>query len=93
MNENDLTDEELEKLENSTAVTEDVWDRLEQFRILLNDSRLESMYVIKRGTSLGPLCPYYKKALRLFMQDQRDAIVESLLSLALELETPEKTRE
>lgn len=70
MSENDLSDEELEALEESTKVVEDTFDRLELLRKKLNDSRVEQMYVIKRSTNLGPQCPYYKKAKRLFEEEQ-----------------------
>lgn len=76
--ENDLTDEELEELEKITKVVEDKWDRLDIVRKLLNSSHLEKMYVIKRSQKLGPICPYYKKAKRLFVDTQQDLIIQKL---------------
>lgn len=78
MNENDMTDEELAAHEEATKVVEDRWDRLDKFRKLLNSSRLEQMYVIKRSQRLGPLCPYYKTSLRLFQRDQEQQILEEM---------------
>jgi predicted GNAT family acetyltransferase len=84
MNENDLTDEELEEFENKTRVVEDKWDRLDMFRKLLNSSHLEKMYAIKRAQKLGPSCPYYKKAKRLFQEEQEENIVQKMKSLLQE---------
>lgn len=82
--ENDMSDEELEAHEQATAVVEDKWDRLELLRRELNSSRVEQMYVIKRSTKLGPTCPYYLKAHRLFIQDQQKQILEKLRLLVSE---------
>lgn len=54
--ENDMTDEELEAHEKQTEVKEDMFDELDKLRKLLNSSRIEQMYVIKRSTTLGPQC-------------------------------------
>lgn len=84
--ENEMSDEELEAHEKLTAVKEDVWDRLELLRKKLNESHLEKMYVIKRAQALGPACPYYRKALRLFQESQEAEIRNQVQSLARELE-------
>lgn len=68
--ENDLTDEELEELENKRQVFVDTFDKLDILRGALNSSHVEKMYVIKRSTALGPTCPYYLKARRLFTEQQ-----------------------
>jgi hypothetical protein len=81
MPENDLTDEELAQFEELTKVKEDLWDRLELLRRKLNESHLEKMYVIKRSSNLGPLCPYYRKALRLFLEQQRQEIEAAIFSI------------
>lgn len=84
--ENEMTDEELDQHEHAVTITEDVWDRLELLRRILNSSHLEKMYHLKRGTTLGPACPYYKKALRLFDENQKQQIVDQLRNLLKELE-------
>lgn len=76
--ENDMTDEELEALEEKRKVIEDKYDRLELLRRALNSSHLEKMYVIKRSTALGPTCPYYLKARRLFIEGQEAEILSLL---------------
>jgi hypothetical protein len=81
MNENDLTDEELDQLEKDTAIVEDRFDRLELFRRKLFDSRLQQMYIIKRSSALGPLCPYYKKASRLFQDSEMKEIIAEMRTL------------
>lgn len=81
MNENEMNDEELEAHEKKTAIEEDKWDRLELFRRVLDESRLEMMYTLKRSTKLGPECPYYKLAMRKFREDQEREIVRLLQEL------------
>jgi hypothetical protein len=82
--ENEMTDEELQQFEESTKVVEDVYDKLETLRKKLNDSRIEQMYVIKRSSKLGPTCPYYKKAKRLYLQEGQHVEILNLLSDILE---------
>jgi hypothetical protein len=78
MNQNDMTDEELEVYEEQTRVIEDRLDRLELLRRELNSSHLEKMYAIKRSQTLGPACPYYKKAKRLWEEQQQLQLINKL---------------
>jgi hypothetical protein len=76
--ENDMTDEELERHEKQTEVKQDRWDDLDKLRKLLNSSRVEQMYVLKRTTSLGPLCPYFIKSKRLFQEQEEKQILSMM---------------
>lgn len=87
-NENDMSDEELDELESKRRVLVDKWDNLELLRRKLNESHLEKMYVIKRATVLGPTCPYYLKARRLFIEGQQTEILSMINSLLLEFTEP-----
>lgn len=87
MNENELSDEELEALEEKRKVVEDKYDRLDTLRKLLDSSHLEKMYVIKRSTALGPTCPYYLKARRLFIEQQEAEILSLLESVLQEFKS------
>lgn len=78
MNENEMTDSELEQLELSTALVEDRLDRLELLRQALNSSRVEQMYAIKRAQPLHSACPYYKKAVRLFQSNEQIKLLDQL---------------
>jgi hypothetical protein len=84
--ENDMTDEELAEFEEATRVVEDRLDKLELLRQSLNKSRTEMMYGLKRGTKLGPLCPYYLKARRLFEQEQQAELLKQIRAVLAEFE-------
>ena len=84
--ENEMDDQELKEFEKQTQVVEDKWDKLEQLRLLLNNSRVQQMYVIKRSSKLGPTCPYYRKSLRLFEEQEAAPILSLLRDLVKELE-------
>jgi hypothetical protein len=86
MNENEMSDEELEAHEERTRVTEDRLDRLELVRKELTASHLEKMYVIKRSQTLGPACPYYKKAKRLWEEGQQKQLIEKLRAVLKEFD-------
>lgn len=86
MYENEMTDEQLEELEEKTKVTEDRLDRLELLRRELTASHLEKMYVIKRSQSLGPACPYYKKAKRLWEEGQEKELLAKLRAVLKEFD-------
>jgi len=84
-----MTDEELEAYDESCKVVEDKYDRLDMVRKLLNASHLDKTYVIKRSTNLGPNCPYYKKALRLFKEDQQKVILDKMRAVLAEFDNEE----
>jgi hypothetical protein len=86
MYENEMSDEELEALEEKTKVTEDRLDRLELLRRELTASHLEKAYVIKRSQTLGPACPYYKKAVRLWEEGQQKHLIEKLREVLKEFD-------
>jgi predicted GNAT family acetyltransferase len=88
--ENDMTDHELEEFEQATRVIEDKFDRLELLRQSLNKSRTEMMYGLKRGTKLGPLCPYYLKARRLFEQEQQAELLNQIRAILAEFEATDE---
>lgn len=79
-----MDDQQLEILEQQTILVETKWDRLELFRRLLTNSRLEQMYIIKRSTGLSESCPYFKRAKRLYQQDHEQEVLQQLKSLYLE---------
>lgn len=84
--ENNMNDKELETFEERTRVVEDRLDRLELLRRELDSSHLEKMYVIKRSSNLGPLCPYYTKALRLWKEQQEKQLIEKLKTVLQEFD-------
>jgi hypothetical protein len=86
--ENDMNDQELEEFEKSTKIVQDRLDRLELIRRALNSSRVEQIYSIKRSSNLGPQCPYYKKARRLFEENQQVALLQSFHDILKEFEEP-----
>ena len=79
MNENDLTDSELEALENKTAVLEDKWDRLDTLRKMMNASHLEKMFILKSTSNYGPECSYYKKAKKLFQEHHQQKMIIDMM--------------
>jgi hypothetical protein len=91
--ENDLTDEELESLEEQRKVVEDRYDRLELLRRALNSTHLEKMFVIKRSTAMGPTCPYYLKARRLFLEKEEAETLSLLESILKEFSLKEDRTE
>lgn len=90
--ENEMTDEELEQLEEAQKAEpskeEIALDLLEDLRKLLNNSRVEQMYVIKRASKLRSNCSYYKAARKLFIKDELTKI--SLLLETIDLSEIDK---
>jgi hypothetical protein len=78
-NENDLTDEELEALEARSTYSEDRLDRLDILRKTMNASHLEKMFVLKKTSSLGPECGYYKKARKLFIEHHQQKMIIDMM--------------
>lgn len=79
-NENDLSDEELDKREklaqNPENKTKDKYDLLEDLRVLLNSSKVEQMKYFHTNSSFGRDCSYYKKSKLLFEQLEKDQVLE-----------------
>jgi hypothetical protein len=86
MDENQMSDQELEEYEQAKKVVEDRLDRLENLRKSLCNSRVEATWGIKRGTSLGALCPYYLKSRRLLEEQELPALLAEMRSLLAEFE-------
>ncbi len=86
--ENEMTDQELEDLENlrQEALLVDKWDKLELLRRLLNKSRTEQMYEIKRSSKLGRTCPYYRKSNRLFIEQEQQEILSIIKDILQEFQ-------
>lgn len=80
VDENDLSDEELEKLEQeqqSSKIT-DKYDLLEELRVLLNSSKVEQMKYFHTHSSHGRNCSYYKKSKELFERQEKQKVLSLL---------------
>lgn len=87
----DMTQEERKKWEKLTSEhkrshEKDVWDKLEELRLILNkDQRIEAMAHLKKSSRFGVDCTYYLKAKALFMRDNAGEFLPLLEQILEEL--------
>lgn len=87
MNENNLTDEELEQLEveqNKSKQIKDKYDVLEELRLLLNSSKIEQMNYFHTHSPKGRTCHYYLKSKQIFERDEKEQILNLMNKLLTE---------